>query len=349
MNNPFSQPKLIYEISFITSYKDIEIFEKFFPEDVLGICTYEVKSLTIDSQDDDLWVIEILTGEKHEFQSLVNELKIYAKANSLHFHSEVTLQQVEDKDWVAEYQKQLKPIEIGRFFITSSSISANCPKDKIPIYIEASRAFGTGDHATTSLCIDSMNSLKDHAITTMFDIGTGSGILSFVAEKIWPMAKILACDIEEVSIKIAKENRICNNSNIYFYQNSEHDLNIPKEWSNPKSQIKMNNCDLSGERQQAVVYREDVSSMKNRICTFNWGTWDKKFDLIVSNILAAPLISMSKAIKSISHKNTLLILSGFLDYQLSSVVKAYNSSGFEIVNSLQKDRWVTLIFKVNVD
>jgi len=245
MNNPFSQPKLIYKLCFILKYKDIEVFEKFFPEDVLGICTSEVESSTIDSQDNDLWSMEILTEGKPEIYSLVDTLKIYAKTQGLLFYSEVTLQQVEDKDWVAEYQKQLKPIAIGRFFITSSAISEKCPKDKVPIYIEASRAFGTGDHATTSLCIDAMNSFKDQKINTVFDIGTGSGILSFVAEKIWPNAKILACDIEEVSIKIAKENRFCNNSNVYFYQSSEQDLSIPKGW-------------------------------------------DKKFDLIVSNILASP-------------------------------------------------------------
>lgn len=305
MNNPFSQPKLIYKIFFILKYKDIEVFEKFFPEDILGICTSEIESSTIDSQDNDLWLMEILTESKPEIDFLEG-LKSYAKTLGLCFYSEVTLQQIEDKDWVAEYQKQLKPIKIGRFFITSSSISAKCPSGKIPIYIEASRAFGTGDHATTTLCIEAMNHFKDQKVNTVFDIGTGSGILSFVAEKIWPSAKILACDIEEVSIKIAKENGLCNNSNVCFYQNSEQGLSIPKGW-------------------------------------------EAKFDLVVSNILASPLILMSQVIKSLSHENTLVILSGFLDYQLSNVVEAYNSSGFAVLNCLQKDRWVTLMLKVKIN
>jgi ribosomal protein L11 methyltransferase len=302
MNNSFSQPKLIYKIFFILKYKDIEVFENFFPEDVLGICTYEVESSTIDSQDNDLWAMEVLVDAPPELSSLVRDLENYAQIHNINFHSEVTLQQVEDKDWVAEYQKQLKPIEIGRFFITSSTMNVKCPKNKIPIYIEASRAFGTGDHATTSLCIDAMNSLKDSPIRTVFDIGTGSGILSFVAEKIWPTAKILACDIEEVSIKIAKDNIVCNNSNAYFYQNSEQDLNIPREW-------------------------------------------EKKFDLIVSNILASPLISMSKTIRNLVHKNTIVILSGFLDYQVPDVVEAYGISGFSVLNDLEKDRWIMLMLQ----
>ena len=302
MNNSFSQPKLIYKICFILKYKDIEVFENFFPEDVLGICTYEVESLTIDSQDNDLWAMEVLVDNSPELSSLVRDLENYAQIHNINFHSEVALQQVEDKDWVAEYQKQLKPIEIGRFFITSSTMNVRCTKNKIPIYIKASRAFGTGDHATTSLCIDAMDSLKDYPIRTVFDIGTGSGILSFVAEKIWPTAKILACDIEEVSIKIAKENIICNNSNAYFYQNSEQDLNIPREW-------------------------------------------EKKFDLIVSNILASPLISMSKTIRNLAHENTIVILSGFLDYQVPDVVEAYGISGFSVLNDLEKDRWMMVMLQ----
>ena len=75
MNNSFSQPKLIYKICFILKYKDIEVFENFFPEDVLGICTSEVESSTIDSQDNDLWVMEVLTEGKPEIDSLVDEFK----------------------------------------------------------------------------------------------------------------------------------------------------------------------------------------------------------------------------------------------------------------------------------
>ncbi|GAB4163666.1 MAG: 50S ribosomal protein L11 methyltransferase [Rickettsiaceae bacterium] len=304
MNYPFSQSKVVYKVTFTTNYKSIELFEKFFPEEVLGISTYEVESSTIDSQDEDLWNMEILFSYKPVLVDLVQDIYSYADTNNLTIVSEPTLEVVEDKDWVKEYQQQLKPIEIGNFFITSSLIGSNCPVGKTPIFIEASRAFGTGDHATTSLCIEAMSAMANKKITSIFDIGTGSGILSFVAEKIWPQSKILACDIEEVSVEIAKNNLVCNNSNVVFYQNTESSLSIPTGWDQP-------------------------------------------FDLIVSNILAEPLISLASTMRSLTDSGSRIILSGFLDYQSESVAKAYLNAGFEIEDSLQKNRWVTLVFKVN--
>lgn len=70
MNNPFSQPKIIHKIHFITNYKSIELFENFFLENTLGIVSYEVESETIDAQDNDLWSLEIYVEEKPDLQML---------------------------------------------------------------------------------------------------------------------------------------------------------------------------------------------------------------------------------------------------------------------------------------
>lgn len=91
---------------------------------------------------------------------------------------------------MVEYQKQLKPIIINRFFIGSKFYKNDCPDKKIPIYIEASREFGTGEHATTSGCIEAMEFLHNFHFENIFDIGTGTGILCFAAERTWPSAKI---------------------------------------------------------------------------------------------------------------------------------------------------------------
>ena len=56
---------------------------------------------------------------------------------------------------------------IDNFYITSNVINNLCPPDLIPIYIEASRAFGTGDHSTTSLCIKAMNLIKSEKINNI--------------------------------------------------------------------------------------------------------------------------------------------------------------------------------------
>ncbi len=303
MKHLFSQPKVIYKISFIVKYIHVNKFEEFFPEEILGISSSEIESSTIDSKPHDLWILEVLYEIKPDMVDLGNKLNEYALINNLQLESELQLESVEDKDWVAEYQKQLKPIVIDQFFITPKSIEVSIPKNKIPIYIEASRAFGTGEHATTSLCIEAINSLNELPINSVFDLGTGSGILSFVSEKLWPQAKIYGCDIEETSVEIAKSNIICNNSKINFYQNSE------SEPLNPSTNI--------------------------------------KFDLIVSNILAVPLIALAPQIISLIKPNSHIILSGFLDYQLKSVLDAYEKHGLRIEKVLTKDKWVAVLFSVN--
>ncbi len=300
MNNPFSQPKTTHKIHFETNYSSIELFEEFFPEDTLGICAYEVESETVDSMPDDKWSMEAYLAKEPELAAIEKDLREFAAKHGLEILSKISIIPIEDKDWVKEYEEQQKPIEIGRFFITSRQQKAECPQSKTPIFIEASRAFGTGDHATTSLCIQAMESLNAENINSIFDVGTGSGILSFVAEKIWPKANILACDIEEISIELAKDNQKINSSKIDFYQNTEDSLNIPKKW-------------------------------------------DQSFDLIVSNILAAPLIAMADSFLQLSNANTKIILSGFLDYQSSDIEKAYREAGFSVIEKLSQDKWITLI------
>ena len=304
MNNPFSQPKITHKICFNTNYQYVELFENFFPEDILGISTYELESTTVDSKPNDLWAFEVFVEKKPNLITLQKELQNFATENNLEINSPITFEVIEDKDWIKAYQEQLEPIEIGRFFVTSSLRKKPCPDNKIPIYIEASQAFGTGDHSTTSLCIQAMEELEKLKINNIFDIGTGSGILSFAAEKLWPSANILACDIEEIAVTVAKDNQSYNDSNIEFYQNSESDLNIPE-------------------------------------------SWEKPFDLIVSNILAVPLISMRDSIKALCHKDTRVILSGFLDYQQKEIEDHYNNIGFITEKAFSDNKWISLLLKVN--
>jgi ribosomal protein L11 methyltransferase len=303
MNNPFSQPKTIYKISFNTKYEHIESFEEFFSEEkILGTSVYEVESSTIEAHPDDIWSFEVLVKEKPNFPDLKKNLEKFIEENSLKILSSISIEKIEDRDWVKEYQKQLKPLEIGRFFITSSMHEKSCPKDKIPIFIEASRAFGTGDHSTTSLCIQAMEEMHQEQFSYILDIGTGSGILSFVAGKLWSNSSILACDVDEISIEVAKENQTFNNSNIEFYQNNMSSLDIPRNWS------------LS-------------------------------FDLIVSNILAKPLIAMKDDIRNLCHSKTKVILSGFLDYQKDELEQEYRDSGFVVEKIFHKNSWITMILR----
>jgi len=300
---PFSQSKDTYKVYFKTKYLYIELFEELFTENILSISTYEIESHTIDSLPEDIWCFEVYLKEKPNLILLKDQIHTHAKTFGAEVLSGIELEKIEDKDWVGFYHEQLKPIEIGRFFIGAHLHKDKCPEDKIGIFIEAARAFGSGQHETTSGCIEGLEKLSHFQFTKMIDIGTGSGILSIVAEKIWHNAEIFGCDIEEVSIEIANNNKEFNHSKVNFYKNSVSEI-LSKEYS------------------------------------------ELKFDLIVSNILAGPLIELSYQIKKLAQKNAYIILSGFLDYQLPELVLAYQNHGFELYDKIYKNSWVILILKL---
>jgi ribosomal protein L11 methyltransferase len=77
------------------------------------------------------------------------------------------------------------------------------------IIITPKMSFGTGHHATTYMMIEQMREI-DFKNKTVFDFGTGTGILPILAEKLGA-SKITAIDIDDWSISNAKENIEKNN------------------------------------------------------------------------------------------------------------------------------------------
>ncbi len=302
MTNPFAQSPDTYKIYFKTIFQDAEKFEALYTETCLGTASYEVESETVDSAANDIWCIEVYLDNQPDLEHFKNQLIKYAKDNNLQLLSEVKCKKIEDRDWIQEYQKNLKPIEIGSFFITSSTQAHLCPADKVNLIIEASRAFGTGEHATTSGCIRAIESLAKKNFKHIIDIGTGTGILSFAAKKIWPEAKIYACDIEKVAIDIATESAKVNDAKINFFQNFDNEI-------------------------------------------LNQSNKDIKFDLIISNILAIPLINLADKIKNLSAENAYVILSGFLENQTEDVKAVYINNNFRLISQIINNNWVTVIMK----
>lgn len=304
--NVFSQSKDTFKVILLTEYRSIEIVEEvldtLFNEDLLGISTSEVSSKTIEALPEDIWCIEAYLN--HSPQVLVlGKITRLAAAKSVRLFHKVTCEKVEDQDWVSHYRQNLKPTVIGKFFISSLIHKGICPPDKSGVYIEATRAFGTGEHATTSGCIEAITALSTYPFHNILDLGCGTGILSFVAEKIWREAEVFSCDIEEVAIQIAKQNAIINESNVFFYQNTEEQILPP------------NSKDL-------------------------------KFDLVISNILATPLIGLAQEISQITKPQGYVVLSGFLNYQMQEVIEAYNHVGFELIAVANKQSWVISTFKL---
>ena len=76
------------------------------------------------------------------------------------------------------------------------------PADALAVVVDPGRAFGTGAHATTRLCLEL---LQDVEPTSLLDVGCGSGVLSVAAAKLG-FAPVRAADIDEVALEITRAN-----------------------------------------------------------------------------------------------------------------------------------------------
>jgi ribosomal protein L11 methyltransferase len=117
-----------------------------------------------------------------------------------------------DRNWNAEWEAQLQPIEISERFLIVQNNKALTPKPgQIVIEINPKMSFGTGYHATTRLMLRQMEELelKDKKI---MDIGTGTGVLAIAARKLGNNKPILAFDNSTWSAENAIENVERNNA-----------------------------------------------------------------------------------------------------------------------------------------
>lgn len=80
------------------------------------------------------------------------------------------------------------------------------PADALAVVIDPGRAFGTGAHATTRLCLEL---LQDVEPTSLLDVGCGSGVLSVGAAKLG-FSPVTAVDIDDVALETTRVNADAN-------------------------------------------------------------------------------------------------------------------------------------------
>jgi len=111
-----------------------------------------------------------------------------------------------DRNWNAEWEAHLQPVEISdRFLIIQHQKEYDVKPGQIVIAINPKMSFGTGYHATTRLMLRQMEEL-DLADKKIMDIGTGTGVLAIAARKLGNRNPILAFDNNAWAAENAVEN-----------------------------------------------------------------------------------------------------------------------------------------------
>ena len=173
----------------------------------LGTETQDAESLRVTGYFDKAPDLE---GVRSEIQEA---LRVYDLPWSA--VNEISTREIVDQDWLLEWKKSWQPVEVGRRFIVAPPWSEiSDAGDRIVIRIEPGMAFGTGTHETTRLCLAALE--KHFEGESFLDVGTGTGILAIAAAKLFPTARVAACDTDADAVVIARENGRLNEVDVIF-------------------------------------------------------------------------------------------------------------------------------------
>jgi len=142
-----------------------------------------------------------LFNTKTDLGSLLNKLRCNTKVLN---NKSLNIELIEDQDWERSWMKDFEPIQFGeKLWICPSWLSPPEP-NAVNIKLDPGLAFGTGNHATTSLCLRWLDQ-ADVRGSEVIDYGCGSGVLS-IASALLGAVKVHSVDNDPQAISATIDN-----------------------------------------------------------------------------------------------------------------------------------------------
>lgn len=225
---------------------------------------------------------------------------------------DITLSNTEDKDWINNWKQFFKPFRLYDNIVIKPTWEEldDVKEGDMVVEIDPGIAFGTGSHETTKLCIGQLKKYLKSG-DTVFDVGSGSGILSIISVMLGA-GFVHGMDIDEVAVRASIENREVNHMT--------------------EEQLVLTCGNLLEGSEATSKMALDVNG-------------GNRYDIVVANILADVIIPLSGVVRPFLKDGGYFITSGIIDMKEEAVKEALLGNGFEIIDVVHMNDWVSIIAK----
>jgi ribosomal protein L11 methyltransferase len=217
----------------------------------------------------------------------------------------IEIAKVKREDWAESWKRHFHPMEIGKTLLVKPSWSKKRPrKNQAVVILDPGLSFGTGQHPTTSFCLNEIcrvgavrQQLSQRLDTTksFLDIGTGSGILAIAAAKLG-YQPVHAFDFDPESVRVAREN------------------------------ISKNRVDG-----QLKLTRGDITKLPLQPA--------RQYDLVCANLISNLLIAEKRRIVNRLKPDGTLVLAGILATEFAEVERAFADMKLRLASRRVENEW----------
>ena len=218
-----------------------------------------------------------------------------------------TLSSLGDNDWAHSWQKYYKPMAVGEklWIVPEWEKDQTPPEGRTPVYLNPGLTFGTGNHASTQLCL---MGLEEYVVPgqPVLDLGCGSGILSIAAMALGASSAV-AVDIDPKAVDVAYENASLNG--------------IGKD--------------------RYTVRAGDVLTDQALVKELG----ERRYPLVLANIVADVIMPLSAKAGEWMTRDGVFLCSGIIDTRADEVQAALERNGLRIIRRREQNGWVSLAAK----
>lgn len=319
-------------VDLISAFLDEKGVEGIMIEDNVPLTEEDMEAMYVDiplvsGEDDGTAKVSCFIDESFNIETLTADiaaelirLKEFIPVGTMN----ISLSNTEDKDWMNNWKQFFKPFRLYDNIVIKPTWEelTDVKEGDMVVEIDPGIAFGTGSHETTKLCIGQLKKYLKPG-DTVFDVGSGSGILSIVSSMLGA-GFVHGMDIDEVAVRASIENAQINY--------------IPED----KLKFSCGNLLTDNYIGKGTTFQLDRNSIKET----QHIEADMQYDIVVANILADVIIPLSGVVRPFLKDSGYFITSGIIEDKAEAVKEAMISNGFDVIDVVHMNEWVSVIAKI---